>query len=569
MTKLLIASPIRRKPTILKEFLIGLDRLDLKGLEVEYYFVDDNDSAESSELLQDFAKKHKNTYLRSASELVGDNPDFGFHKNGLHAWNNALVDRIITIKDDMFRYAKTIKADYIFLVDSDILMDPNTIKHLISRQVDIVSEIFWTEWIPGQLYSPNAWLQDEISPFINPNRENFDEWQIKRFTASFYNMLKIPGIYEVGGLGACTLISKHAIDKGVSFKLIDNVSFWGEDRHFCIRARALGLKLHIDTVYPAYHIYRDDLLSGVQNFIKNGFNINKTVYNTKSSAPSVAKKIAGRLNRDFGQFFNNFTTNSKRIAHKTKHLASDVARLDFAKKRRVRKNPKITLSMVVHNESGRYLEEVFAAVKPFITDAVIIDDASTDDTIKICERELKGIKHKIIKNSSSAFSNEYKLRRQQWDETIKTDPDWILNLDADEVLEKAAAEIIPKLAANQDVDVYGFQLFDFWKEGYYRDDFLWDAHKRYAHFMIRYQPNFQYKFGNKKQHCGRFPINILESMTYCNYPLRLKHLGWMRDEDKKRKYDRYKALDPEGQYGSAAQYESILDKHPHLVKFKE
>ena len=30
----------------------------------------------------------------------------------------------------------------------------------------------------------------------------------------FINMLKKPGIYEVGGLGACTLISRFALDKG-------------------------------------------------------------------------------------------------------------------------------------------------------------------------------------------------------------------------------------------------------------------------------------------------------------------------------------------------------------------
>ena len=30
---------------------------------------------------------------------------------------------------------------------------------------------------------------------------------------------------------------------------------FGEDRHFCIRAAALGLSLYVDTHYPAYHIY--------------------------------------------------------------------------------------------------------------------------------------------------------------------------------------------------------------------------------------------------------------------------------------------------------------------------
>ena len=78
----------------------------------------------------------------------------------------------------------------------------------------------------------------------------------------FLNQLKRPGIYEVGGLGACTLISRKAIKLGVSFSQIPNLSFWGEDRHFCIRAAALGLKLYVNTRYPAYHIYRESDLKG-------------------------------------------------------------------------------------------------------------------------------------------------------------------------------------------------------------------------------------------------------------------------------------------------------------------
>lgn len=61
----------------------------------------------------------------------------------------------------------------------------------------------------------------------------------------------------VGGLGACTLIRRKALLAGVSFKQLSNLSFWGEDRHFCIRAQALGLSLFVDTHHPAFHLYRE------------------------------------------------------------------------------------------------------------------------------------------------------------------------------------------------------------------------------------------------------------------------------------------------------------------------
>jgi SRSO17 transposase len=62
------------------------------------------------------------------------------------------------------------------------------------------------------------------------------------------------------------LISRTALEAGVNFSRISNLSFWGEDRHFCIRAAALGLQLFVDTHYPAYHIYRDSDLEGVKSF---------------------------------------------------------------------------------------------------------------------------------------------------------------------------------------------------------------------------------------------------------------------------------------------------------------
>lgn len=569
MKTVIICSPIKRKPAILSEFLKGLDRLDTTGINIQYYFTDDNDDPASSKLLQDFQASHKKVHLRPASEIVGPSLDFNTSKSGLHTWSQDLMNRVAAIKDDMLDYAQEINADYAFLVDSDIIMSPKTIKHLIERKVDIVSEIFWTEWIPGQLYSPNAWLQDEISPFVNFEQKHYDEWQIKQFTASFYNMLKIPGIYEVGGLGACTLISNHAITTGARFKLVDNVSFSGEDRHFCIRARALDLLLHIDTVYPAYHIYRDDLLAGVNDFIKNGFSLNRTFYNTGTGSQKLSRKILSRLSRTFKKCTHGIISGLKNFARWSWHLLTDIRRIRFSKKRIVRTKPKLTLSMTLHNESGRFLEQVFESVLPFIDEAVIIDDASTDDTVEICKKYLKNVKHKIIRNQKSKFANESQLRKQQWDATVKTHPDWILILDADEIPEKRFAAVIPELMQNADVDIYNFYPYDFWKDGYYREDALWYGHKTGKPYMIRYQPHLHYKFPRRKQHSGHIPYNAFRLMTECNYPLRVKHMGWLRDEDKKAKYNRYMQLDPNGEFGSLAQYKSILDDAPPLKEFLE
>ena len=49
------------------------------------------------------------------------------------------------------------------------------------------------------------------------------------------------GLYQVGMTGACVLISKPVLEAKVNYDHIYNVSFWGEDRAFCIPCRRTWL----------------------------------------------------------------------------------------------------------------------------------------------------------------------------------------------------------------------------------------------------------------------------------------------------------------------------------------
>ena len=240
------------------------------------------------------------------------------------------------------------------------------------------------------------------------------------------------------------------------------------------------------------------------------------------------------------------------------------------KKKKNIANPKITLSMVVRNEADAYLAEMLRSCCEFIDDALIIDDASTDDTVAICEDVLKNIPHNIICNKESLFSTEWRLRKLQWEETVKMNPEWILFLDADEIFEnKFKNEIRFVLASDPSVYVYKFRRYDFWDRTHYRDDSLWRAHNTYDVFMLRYDETFKYCFARRtNQHCGRMPSNI-KYLKWGHSELKLKHYGWIGEEKRKEKYDRYMRLDPEGKDGSLAQYKSIMDKSPHLVEWKE
>lgn len=229
--------------------------------------------------------------------------------------------------------------------------------------------------------------------------------------------------------------------------------------------------------------------------------------------------------------------------------------------------PKLVLSMIMKNEAGRKLRECLEEVNHYIDRAVIIDDASTDESVKIAY-EILGKKLILVHNKESKFSNEIELRKQQWEETIKTDPEWILNIDADHVWEKRMREAIYELINQDVVDVWCFRLYDFWDETHYRDDHIWCAHNTFRSFLIRYKKDFNYIWRETPQHCGHFPQNIYQQRVG-TCAIRLKHYGWANENDRLAKLQRYYDIDPECKYGWPAQMKSVLDPHPHLVKWIE
>lgn len=261
--KVLIGSPIHQKPAILMHFLESLRRLDINEIDLHYVFVDDNDDEESKLLLEEFSRLENNVNI-----LVSERTDQYVRNEQTHFWSHDLIWKVAGYKDTIIEIAAENDCDYLFLIDSDLVLHPYTLQQLIKSDKDIVSNIFWTKWQPDFPELPQVWMFDEYSQYYKRRDEVITETERIRRHSQFINTLRKPGVYEVGGLGACTLISKRAIKAGVNFSEIKNLSFGGEDRHFCIRAQALGLNLYVDTHYPCFHIYREKDINEVDEFVK-------------------------------------------------------------------------------------------------------------------------------------------------------------------------------------------------------------------------------------------------------------------------------------------------------------
>ena len=98
--RVLIASPVRRKPAILAEFLRGLGGLDLSGLAVDFAFVDDNDDAASMAMLRSWVPPCGSLRVIVPQGIPEQRYDAGndFHRWGpelcrrVAAWRNHLAD---------------------------------------------------------------------------------------------------------------------------------------------------------------------------------------------------------------------------------------------------------------------------------------------------------------------------------------------------------------------------------------------------------------------------------------------------------------------------------------------
>jgi GT2 family glycosyltransferase len=267
-TSVLIAAPINQDRDILKKYLNSLQNIKAEYLRIDFMFIDDNIDEQSSEILKKFSDKFNNVKIINSKKCFSNNFK-------AHEWSAGVVNKVTNFRNAILKEAREGGYDYLFTVDSDILLCPKTLLHLIQRKKDIISEIFWTRWLENDDEFPQVWVsnfvrsyEEEWSPVELPNDEK------RRREKLFFKMLRKPGLYQVGGLGACTLISKKVLLSSVSYKKIPNIDFLGEDRHFCIRAVVLGFELFVDTVYPAFHIFRKESMDKAIEFEKNNNYIN-------------------------------------------------------------------------------------------------------------------------------------------------------------------------------------------------------------------------------------------------------------------------------------------------------
>jgi glycosyltransferase involved in cell wall biosynthesis len=77
-----------------------------------------------------------------------------------------------------------------------------------------------------------------------------------------------------------------------------------------------------------------------------------------------------------------------------------------------------------------------------------------------------------------------------------------------------------------------------------------------------------FKFSNRRRHCGSIPVNVLKAAGI-NSSVRVKHLGWMKPGDRGKKYLERLQDDPNNEFYPEETYDAILEPYPTLVKWDD
>jgi len=208
--------------------------------------------------------------------------------------------------------------------------------------------------------------------------------------------------------------------------------------------------------------------------------------------------------------------------------------------------PNILTVYRVKNES-RWISKSLDTISEISSSVIILDNGSTDDTVKICKSNPNVVE--IIEQSNMPF-DEARDRNILLKKALALKPDYILTLDGDEILMPNSKEILEEEldVLYTDYHIFSFQFLYMWdKFEQFRYDGLY--HKTWLPRLIRLadQPEnltideTSYP-GNT--HASGIPGNAIGQDVLIKSNVKILHYGYFDDNLRQNKFQFYNKLMP-------------------------
>lgn len=218
--------------------------------------------------------------------------------------------------------------------------------------------------------------------------------------------------------------------------------------------------------------------------------------------------------------------------------------------------PKITALLAFQNEE-RHLPGFFSHLRPYVAEFIVFDDNSSDSSPDIAraQENTRVLERKLAAPSPPHYF-EVDNRRALLETAIERGAEWLLCCDADERYEKRFLEDLQRLTTAQQV-AYGVHVRDLWDSNdHYRVDGYW---RNKAKFVLFPATPFTDYYPSHSLHKRWMPPSV-ECLDENILDYNLYHLVSLRRDDRIKRKEKFKTIDPESKFQPRIGYDYMTDE---------
>jgi hypothetical protein len=245
----LIAAPISNREKFLPYYLSNLYSLNYPKKQLSFYFIINNSQDNSLQILQQFKSNHEHEYNNITIDQYNGNRHTPNDERTNEIRLKYSYSHLSILRNMLLQYTVKNNYNYLLSVDSDIMVEPETLNKLLSANVDACAGLIYNGYIqyPDEYWKyPNILKLGQSGGF-----EHISNWYVKNALTLTESKL-IP----VDGTGAIILLS-NKLCKEVKYSYHNQ----GEDLGFSLDCRRKKYQLYCEVSAFAYHLMNEEMLN--------------------------------------------------------------------------------------------------------------------------------------------------------------------------------------------------------------------------------------------------------------------------------------------------------------------